>query len=56
MGNGGPSFGCFGPTVSWAAMPDAAKYTLSALMLIGRLEIFGFLLLFYRSTWKGSWS
>ena len=56
MGNVGPGLGSFGPTFSWAALPDAAKWILSSLMLIGRLEIFGFLLIFYRSTWKGSWS
>ena len=56
MGNVGPGLGSFGPAFSWAALPDAAKWILSSLMLIGRLEIFGFLLIFYRSTWKGSWS
>ena len=56
MGNVGPGLGSFGPAFSWSALPDAAKWILSSLMLIGRLEIFGFLLIFYRSTWKGSWS
>lgn len=56
MGNVGPGLGSFGPAFSWAALPDTAKWTLSSLMLIGRLEIFGFLLIFCRSTWKGSWS
>ena len=56
MGNVGPGLGSFGPAFSWAALPDAAKWIPSSLMLIGRLEIFGFLLIFYRSTWKGSWS
>ena len=55
MGNVGPGLGLFGPAFSWAALPDAAKWILSALMLIGRLEIFGFLLVFYPSTWKGTW-
>ena len=56
MGNVGPGLGSFGPAFSWAALPDAAKWILSSLMLIGRLEIFGFILIFYRSTWRGSWS
>lgn len=56
MGNVGPGLGSFGPAFSWAALPDAAKWILSSLMLIGRLEIFGFLLIFYKSTWSGSWS
>ena len=41
IGNVGPGLGAFGPAFSWAALPDAAKWILSALMLIGRLEIFG---------------
>ena len=56
MGNVGPGLGSFGPAFSWAALPDGAKWILSSLMLIGRLEIFGFLLIFYRATWSGSWS
>ena len=56
MGNVGPGLGSFGPAFSWAALPDATKWILSSLMLIGRLEIFGFLLIFYKSTWSGSWS
>lgn len=56
MGNVGPGLGSFGPAFSWAALPDAAKWVLSALMLIGRLEIFCFLLVFYAPTWKGRWA
>ena len=56
MGNVGPGLGSFGPAFSWAALPDAAKWILSALMLIGRLEVFGFLLIFHPSTWIGSWT
>ena len=56
MGNVGPGLGSFGPAFSWAALPDGAKWILSSLMLIGRLEIFGFLLIFYRATRRGSWS
>ena len=56
MGKVGPGLGSFGPAFSWAALPDGAKWILSSLMLIGRLEIFGFLLIFYRATWRGSWS
>ena len=56
MGNVGPGLGSFGPAFSWAALPDTAKWILSVWMLIGRLEIFGFLLVFYPPTWKGSWT
>ena len=46
LGNVGPGLGAFGPAFSWAALPDAAKWVLSFLMLIGRLELFAVLLLF----------
>ena len=52
IGNVGPGLGSFGPAYSWAALPDAAKWILSALMLLGRLEIFGILLIFSKKFWK----
>ena len=52
IGNVGPGLGAYGPAFSWNAMPDAAKWFLSFLMLIGRLEMFCVLLLFYSSFWK----
>ena len=52
MGNAGIGLGQCGPAFSWSALPDAAKWVLSFLMLIGRLEMFCVLLLFYRSFWK----
>ena len=52
IGNVGPGLGAFGPAYSWNALPDAAKWVLSFLMLIGRLELFSVLLLFYPSFWK----
>lgn len=52
IGNVGPGLGSFGPAYSWAALPDAAKWVLSALMFLGRLEIFGILLIFYRGFWQ----
>jgi len=33
-------------------LPDAAKWVLSFLMLIGRLELFAVLLLFYSGFWE----
>lgn len=51
IGNVGPGLGTFGPVFSWSALPDAAKWILSALMLVGRLEIFGVLLLFDKRFW-----
>lgn len=52
IGNVGPGLGAFGPVFSWVALPDAAKWILSVLMFIGRLEVFGILLLFYRGFWE----
>lgn len=52
IGNVGPGLGAYGPAFSWNGMPDAAKWFLSFLMLIGRLEMFCVLLLFYSSFWK----
>ena len=54
IGNVGPGLGSFGPAFSWSALPDAAKWISSFLMLIGRLELFGVLLLFYPGFWKNS--
>ena len=51
IGNVGPGLGAYGPVYSWASLPDAAKWILSALMLIGRLEILGILLLFNKHFW-----
>ena len=52
MSNTGPGFGAIGPSANHAALPAAAKLFLSALMLIGRLEMFTVLVLFTRSFWK----
>lgn len=52
LGNTGPAFGAYGPAYSWAALPDAAKWLLSLLMFLGRLEIFGILILLYRGFWE----
>ena len=51
IGNVGPGFGSFGPAYSWSALPDVAKWVSSFLMLIGRLELFGILLMFAPSFW-----
>jgi trk system potassium uptake protein TrkH len=52
LGNIGPGFGEVGPMNNFASMPDAAKWFLSFLMLVGRLEIFTVLVLFTGSFWK----
>ena len=52
IGNMGPGLGETGPAYSWNALPDAAKWLLSFLMLLGRLELFTVLLLFTPDFWK----
>jgi trk system potassium uptake protein TrkH len=52
IGNVGVSIGQWGSSGCYAAMPDAAKWIATFVMLIGRLEIFTVLLLFSRALWK----
>ncbi len=52
IGNVGVSIGSFGPAGTYAAFPTIAKWTMTAVMLIGRLEIFTVLLLFTKALWK----
>ena len=52
IGNVGPGFGSFGPAYSWSALPEIGKWVSSFLMLIGRLELFGILLMFAPSFWE----
>jgi trk system potassium uptake protein TrkH len=52
LGNVGPGLGQCGPSNSWSAIPDVAKWVSSLLMLIGRLELFTILLLFTPGFWK----
>jgi trk system potassium uptake protein TrkH len=50
--NIGPGFGEVGPTENYAAISATGKWFLSWLMLVGRLEMFSALVVFYRSFWK----
>ncbi len=52
LGNIGPGIGKVGPAENFSFFPDAAKWILSFLMLIGRLELFTVLVLFSKSFWK----
>lgn len=52
IGNTGPGLGAFGPTYSFNALPDLAKWISSLLMLLGRLELFTVLLMFTPEFWK----
>jgi len=52
IGNVGISIGSYGPTGTYADFPTAAKWIMTLVMLIGRLEIFTVLLLFTPALWK----
>ena len=52
LGNIGPGLGDIGPTCNWAHLPAAAKWVMSFLMLIGRLELYSVLILFTPWVWK----
>jgi hypothetical protein len=53
LGNVGPSLGLeIGPTMSWSMLPAGIKWVCSALMLIGRIEIFTILVIFTPAFWK----
>ena len=50
--NIGPGFGDVGPTENYAFISNTGKWFLSWLMLVGRLEMFSALVIFYPSFWK----
>ena len=52
LGNIGPGIGDVGPASNFSSIPDAGKYFLSLLMLIGRLELLTFLLILTPAFWK----
>ncbi len=52
FGNFGIGSGVTGPTACIGDLPATAKWILSFVMLVGRLEIFTVLILFTRSFWK----
>ena len=53
VSNVGPTLGTqIGPVMSWSILPEAIKWILCLLMLMGRLEIMTVLVLFTRAFWK----
>ena len=52
LGNIGPGLGSVGPVDNFAHLTPFAKWTLSVLMLLGRLELFTILILFMPIFWK----
>ena len=54
ISNVGPGLGpIIGPAGNFASLPDAAKWVLSAGMLLGRLELFTILVMFAPAFWRG---
>jgi trk system potassium uptake protein TrkH len=52
LGNVGPGMGTVGPISNFAHLPDAGKWFLTFLMLLGRLELFTVLIIFSPSFWR----
>lgn len=52
LGNVGPALGDLGPVNNYSALPTAAKWWASFLMLIGRLELFTVLILLTPFFWR----
>lgn len=52
LNNIGPGIGMVGPTENYAFMPDYAKWFLSLLMLMGRLEVFTVMVILIPSYWR----
>lgn len=52
LGNVGPGLGTVGPTETYTHLPAAGKLVLAACMLVGRLEVFTVLVLFFPSFWR----
>ena len=50
--NIGPGFGTVGPTENYAHISDIGKWFLSWNMLVGRLDMFSALIIFYPSFWR----
>ncbi len=48
----GPGFGEVGTVSNFASIPDLGKVLLSFNMLLGRLEIFGLMLIFFVRSWR----
>ena len=54
LGNIGPGFHIFGPTMNFSVMSQFSKLVCSFLMLLGRLELFTMLVLFSKHYWNSN--
>lgn len=52
LGNVGPGFGEVSSLGNFSGLPSAAKFVCAIAMLLGRLELFGFLQIFLIKSWK----
>jgi len=52
LGNVGPGLGTVGPMETYTAIPALGKLVLAICMLVGRLELFTVLVLFFPSFWR----
>ena len=52
LGNVGPGLGAVAAPGGYASLPEASRWVLSGLMIVGRLEIFPIALLFTRGLWR----
>jgi trk system potassium uptake protein len=52
ISNIGPGFGTVGPTENFAHLRDVTQVFLAWLMILGRLELFALLVLFFPSVWR----
>ncbi|NOZ47801.1 MAG: TrkH family potassium uptake protein [Chlorobi bacterium] len=52
IGNVGPGFGQVSSMANYGGLPSAVKWILSADMLLGRIEVYGFLSLFMIKSWR----
>ncbi len=52
MGNVGPGFGTVGSMSNYSTIPEIGKWIFTADMLLGRLEIFAFIMFFMPSSWR----
>ncbi len=54
LGNVGPGVGVYGPTSNMDSLTNAAKLLCNFLMILGRLEIFTFVIIFTPYFWKSN--
>jgi trk system potassium uptake protein TrkH len=52
ISNVGPGFGEIGSMDNYSQLPAILRLNSTLLMLIGRLEIFGFIQLFFLRSWR----